>query len=199
MNASDLECNIVANVQKKRSRLLNYFWKICSFFGLPYFWILLGIIFLFLGNSTIPILYLVLAISYGIIVVPLKLLIKRLRPSQKCDNVDSLTSKTKYSFPSGHTFIATSFGLVIGFYYEEIIWVIAMLFFGIIVGISRIYLGAHFLSDVFFSYIIAILVVSCIFYVVFPLMSRCNLLFKIIIFCLSFFIYLKTFGSTMLV
>ena len=170
-SSSSLECNIVAKAQESRNKVQNYFWKFWSIFGLPYFWILLGIIFLILGNFMIPALFLVLVMSYVLIIAPLKILVKRPRPQEKCDNVHSLVSKTKYSFPSGHTFFATSFGLIIAFYFGELFWFIVIFSLGFMVGASRIYLGAHFLSDVVFSYMIAILVVIIIFWVLFPLIT----------------------------
>jgi undecaprenyl-diphosphatase len=170
-NSSSLECKIVSKAQKSRGRYLDHFWKIWSLFGLPYFWLIMGIIYFILGNFTVPALFMIIIISYVLIVAPLKLFIKRPRPQQKCDNVESLISKRKFSFPSGHTFIATSFGLVLAFYFEDFFWVIAMLSLGIVVGASRIFLGAHFLTDVIFSYTIAVLVVILIFWVLSPLVN----------------------------
>ncbi|TFG30457.1 MAG: phosphatase PAP2 family protein [Promethearchaeota archaeon] len=177
-NSSSLECKIVSKAQKRRGKLFGHFWKIWSFFGLPYFWLILAIIFFFLGNFLVPALFMIITMSYVFIVAPLKLIIKRPRPQQKCDNVESLISKRKFSFPSGHTFIATSFGLVLAFYFDDFFWFIAMLFLGIMVGTSRVFLGAHFLSDVLFSYTMAVVVVILIFWFLSPLVQMIILIFQ---------------------
>jgi membrane-associated phospholipid phosphatase len=168
-NSDSVECKIVAKAQEKRTKLLNYFWKFWSLFGLPYFWIILGLIYLLLGNLLIPSLFSILFIIYIITIAPLKIFVKRPRPQQQCDNVQSLSSKKKYSFPSGHTFIATAFGLVMAFQLRGFLWFMGMLILGVMVAASRIYLGAHFLTDVVFSYVVAIFVVLMIFSILFPL------------------------------
>ena len=58
-----------------------------------------------------------------------------------------LIGKYKYhSFPSGHTGSAVAFFAVLGFAFRGWNW--AFLFLGLAIGWSRIYLNAHYLSDV---------------------------------------------------
>jgi undecaprenyl-diphosphatase len=52
----------------------------------------------------------------------------------------------RYSFPSGHTIVAFAMVLSIGSFYPD--WLLALLGVALLIAISRIILGMHFLSDV---------------------------------------------------
>lgn len=85
-----------------------------------------------------------------------KILIARPRPPL----VNALAPETSYSFPSGHTFVAIAFYGLIAYYlfiYARSRLMKALIIVGTVVligavGFSRIYLGAHWPSDVFSSF-----------------------------------------------
>jgi undecaprenyl-diphosphatase len=90
----------------------------------------------------------------------LKLFFKRTRPYQKYSNIRNFSNKVhhnifdKYSFPSGHTFSSTLLSLILVTKYKEntVINLIP-----IFVGLSRVFLGVHYPSDIIFGLIIALL------------------------------------------
>lgn len=82
----------------------------------------------------------------------LKLIVQRQRP-----NENPLAAEPTFSFPSGHSmnsaslylFLAYLFITYVPFFYQRkiITWIIAVTFV-FLIGISRVYLGVHFLTDV---------------------------------------------------
>ncbi len=90
----------------------------------------------------------------------IKLLVHRPRPSQTF----LFASETSYSFPSSHTVVAVIFyGLIIYYIVHNVKKsmfrnVLVCLLFTLIffIGISRIYLGVHYATDVFAGFIFGI-------------------------------------------
>lgn len=89
----------------------------------------------------------------------LKFLIRRSRPS-----VIHLVNERGYSFPSGHAMVSLAFyGLLIYLIYKNVDnkvvkWILITLLtlLIMIIGFSRVYLGVHYVSDIFAGFLISL-------------------------------------------
>ena len=90
----------------------------------------------------------------------IKLIIKRERPTGF-----RLIEMTGYSFPSGHAMVSMAFYGLLIYIYKHLITnkivrntlIIINIIIIILIGISRVYLGVHYLSDVITGYSISII------------------------------------------
>jgi len=71
----------------------------------------------------------------------------------------AITEATGYAFPSGHTQNAAAWLGALGANIKPKIWKFICFLLAILVGFSRMYLGVHYLSDVFVSLIISFVVI----------------------------------------
>ncbi len=88
------------------------------------------------------------AAIFGILVFKgLKRLSHRPRPCQYQTHCwAKVLPPDQFSFPSGHTMTAFSIALVISYFYPGLEW--PLYFLAVSIGLSRVILGMHFLSDV---------------------------------------------------
>ena len=108
--------------------------------------------YLFRQRQRYWVMVLLLSVFGGMLLnVALKNLFHRTRPHF----VDPILTFSSYGFPSGHTMTATCFyGIVAAFAlwkfrtWPGVVIAAISLFLVLLVGFSRIYLGAHYLSDV---------------------------------------------------
>lgn len=115
--------------------------------------------FIILRNKRIPTCIALNLVTIGALNQVLKLIIQRPRPEGF-----RLIEETGYSFPSGHSMASMAFyGLIIYFIFKYVknrklkIAICTMLALLIVsIGISRIYLGVHYASDVIAGFVISI-------------------------------------------
>lgn len=117
-----------------------------------WFWILLGILLLLWGikNRQFARYGLTLLLCLGttalVCNVILKPMVGRIRPYDLLGFSILVPPLADFSFPSGHT--SASFAAATAIYAMNRKWGIAAYIFAVLMGVSRLYLGVHFPTDV---------------------------------------------------
>lgn len=130
--------------------LIRRFFKLISRLGDGIFWyVLIASTVVFNGMHSLMIALHILLTSVVALLI-YKALKHRLVRERPFISHAVITCNTKaldrYSFPSGHTLHAVSFSIMLGSYYPELIWIVVP--FAVLVAISRLVLGLHYISDV---------------------------------------------------
>lgn len=152
-------------VQNLRCDFMTFFFKLCSTLGSTWFYVILVLTLVILKNKKdiwVGIHLLIIQEMNRII----KALVKRPRPPQ----IYHLVKETNYSFPSGHSMSAMiGYGLLIIEVYQSslkykklIMTLLAMMI--LLIGLSRIYLGVHYFSDVIGGFLLSLSYLLFIYY-----------------------------------
>lgn len=79
------------------------------------------------------------------------------------DSAVGLSQEDSYGVPSGHTQLATTVYLFLAIWLRKRwAWLLAILMI-IAMGMSRVYLGVHFIHDVVVGFVIALVIIGCYF------------------------------------
>lgn len=165
-----IDSNVAIFFANHNNIVLTNIFKFISFICSPKFMILVNVcLFIFIVLKKRYKLFLINVASIASVIVNniIKIIIKRERP-----NFLVLSNETSYSFPSGHSMISILFfGSIIylvnkyNIKYRKTITILLSIFI-ILVGLSRLYLGVHFLTDVIGGYLcgfIALIIIIMIF------------------------------------
>ncbi|HSZ86715.1 MAG TPA: phosphatase PAP2 family protein [Puia sp.] len=139
------------------SKALNYFFIVYTNVGDGLFSIAIAVIFLFYKRFLIGIEIIVAFLLSGAIVQLLKYFFPMARPSvflanAHCNHfIENVTLTGHASFPSGHAASAFALATLLSLFDKNKNRSWLYLFLVALVGYSRIYLGQHFLQDVFWG------------------------------------------------
>ena len=133
----NIDAQILLFIQQYlRSDLFTWLWKGITFLGDGgWFWIVLGLLFLFPKKTR----------KAGVTAL---LALARIRPYDSVEGLVPLVARLKdYSFPSGHT--CASFACA-GVYYKAFPgkWGKAAMVLAVLIALSRLYVGVHYPTDV---------------------------------------------------
>lgn len=160
INDNIIDKNIYNLIISIKSNTMTKIFKIITFFASVEFMIILSIIILLLNKfKKVRFLVILNLINDVILNNILRFIFKRERPIDLM-----LIEETGYSFPSGHTMVACIFyGFIIYLIYKskyskktKITLTIILTLLILLIGVSRIYLGVHYASDVIAGYLVSI-------------------------------------------
>jgi len=122
---------------------LDIFFQLITYLGHPAFWVIIAAWFFWVGKEKKSLATMTVILLASVISGILKFVIARPRP----EGLIVLEENNSFSFPSGHSTIIAS---IYAFAEKKIkpLEKQIILFSVIIVAISRLYLGVHYLSDV---------------------------------------------------
>lgn len=122
------------------------------------FWNVAAFVFVFLtlyrtGTLRVPVVSFVIAQTLSNFCYrAIKIYVHRPRPFLTIKGSLPLITPHGFSFPSGHATLAMAMAVVLGFHFPKarrIVYTLAVL-----IGLSRVYFGAHYLSDVLAGFVL---------------------------------------------
>jgi len=145
-------------INAKAPSAFTRFVEFFSFCGRMIVWLLVGISFLLIWYLPLAALYFALNLIWGFLSVYLcKMFVNRPRPFQVTPGVKVWEGpNTSASFPSLHAYSVMSGVLVMYAIIENWIVLVIGIPFAILVGLTRPYLGVHYLTDVLGGWIIGL-------------------------------------------
>ena len=152
--------NVHSFIISFESSFLTETFKTITFLSSPIFLILLSILLFFIfKNKKYGLLSFCNLVFIVLLNQGLKLLFERPRPIEWM-----LIEESGYSFPSGHAMVSAAFyGILIYLIWQtnidkkyKIIWTVILSILILLIGLSRIYLGVHYASDIIAGFTISL-------------------------------------------
>lgn len=137
---------VVHFISKVRWNPLTHVMTILTRIGDGWLWFVLTIAFYFV-NINAGLAFTFALVIQIILQIVMKKIFSRERPYIKHEDITNLMlPPDRFSFPSGHT--AGAFAMTFVFYYFYPVMFIPFLVLSLMIGISRMYLGLHYPTDV---------------------------------------------------
>lgn len=137
------------------SNFLNYFFIPYTYVGDGFFIIALTVVLFFLKRKYLSLMIISSYLLSGFFTQVLKFFISEARPAYFLENtnypyfIENVTLHNYHSFPSGHSASAFALAAILSFSIKNKNYSILFFLLAALVGYSRIYLGQHFIDDVF--------------------------------------------------
>ena len=155
----DLDSSVYSIVTFSKTDFLTGFYKFITFFASEIMVGFISLVFILIfKNKRYGVFAIVNAVNIVVLNIVLKLIFMRDRPYDLM-----IINESGYSFPSGHAMAALGFyGFIIYLIWHfnlskkaKIIFTILLAILILLIGVSRIYLGVHYASDVLAGYMVS--------------------------------------------
>jgi Membrane-associated phospholipid phosphatase len=151
-----------------KCRLLDFMMPLITYIGSAIFSVLICLSMLIYPSSISKSASIKTSLSLilsGILVRFIKITVNRMRPFLRIDNLNlNKIQIDKYSFPSGHTTAAFSIGITLALCFSS--FSLLFIIMATLVGISRMYLGVHYPTDVLCGMLLGTISSLFIFFVI---------------------------------
>lgn len=155
-----MDTTIFNAIKLTRSDYATSAFKMITAFGnAPVFITITLLILIFIKNKKVGVMVSLNLLAVGVLNQIFKYIVQRPRPIES-----RLIEESGYSFPSGHSMVSTAFyGLIIYFIFKYVknkkirnICCALLSILVLLIGVSRIYLGVHYTSDVIAGFVFSI-------------------------------------------
>ncbi len=136
--------------QFRENRYLRAFFRTVSFIGDGYFYFLFLIYMYFAETASFRRALYISLVAFGMDLPLYRLLknsIRRIRPFNTYQEIENMVlPPDEFSFPSGHTSAAFLVAMIVCHFFPSLC--VVLFVYAFLVGLSRIYIGVHYPSDI---------------------------------------------------